>query len=170
MFERSTKSGTSRSGGSPDGRLIRCVPLRNAFNIRSASSMVSILTPRCNRSSEIFYNSLFPCEPTRCSPRVESKMKLAKDKKSLTVNDSLTLSGIPPEAFNYRLGNRSALEWVIDQYQVYTDKRTGITSDPNAWGEEHGHPEYIVELVARVITVSLETQEIVHSLPEKYAP
>ncbi len=64
------------------------------------------------------------------SYRVE-KMKLSKDKRTLVVNDSLALEGIPPEVFDYRLGNRSALDWVIDQYQVSTDKRSGITSDPN---------------------------------------
>ncbi len=103
------------------------------------------------------------------SPRVESKMKLSKDKRSLSVNDSLTLSGIPEAAFNYRLGNRSALDWIIDQYQVYTDPRTHITSDPNAWGEEHDDPEYIVNLVARIITVSLETMKIVDGLPKEFA-
>ncbi|MEK7710604.1 MAG: type ISP restriction/modification enzyme [Planctomycetota bacterium] len=103
------------------------------------------------------------------SPRVESKMKLTKDKTALMVNESLTLTGIPPATFDYKLGNRSALDWVIDQYQVYTDKRTGITSDPNAWGEEHDNPEYIIELLARVITVSLETLKIVKGLPKEYA-
>jgi len=49
----------------------------------------------------------------------------------LKVNDSLTLGGIPPEVFDYRLGNRSAVDWVIDQYRIKTDKRSGITSDPN---------------------------------------
>lgn len=53
--------------------------------------------------------------------RVE-RMRLAKDKGSIIYNDFLTLAGIPPEAFEYRLGNRSALEWIIDQYQVSTDK------------------------------------------------
>ena len=53
-------------------------------------------------------------------------MKLAKDKSSLVVNRSLTLGGIPPETFEYRLGNRSALDWVIDQYQISEDKRSGI--------------------------------------------
>lgn len=60
------------------------------------------------------------------SYRVEDKMRLSKDKLRLTVNRSLTLAGIPSEAFEYRLGNRSALEWVVDQYQVSTDKRSGI--------------------------------------------
>lgn len=62
------------------------------------------------------------------SYRVDDKMRLSKDKLLLTVNPSLTLAGIPPEAFNYRLGNRSALDWVIDQYQVSTDKRSGIAN------------------------------------------
>ncbi len=77
------------------------------------------------------------------SYRVEDKMRLAKDHRSLKINDSLTLGGIPPETFEYRLGNRSALEWVIDQYQVTEDKHSGIRSDPNRPDD----PEYIVRLV-----------------------
>ena len=82
-------------------------------------------------------------EITPLSYRVEDKMRLSKDKTRLTVNPSLTLAGIPPQAFEYRLGNRSALDWVIDQYQVCTDKRSGITSDPN----REDDPQYIVRLV-----------------------
>jgi len=92
--------------------------------------------------------------------RVE-KMKLSKDKASIVYNEFLTISGIPPETYEYRLGNRSALEWVIDQYQVSTDKRSGITNDPNRLDD----PEYIVRLIGQVITVSLETVKIVKSLP-----
>ena len=76
-------------------------------------------------------------------------------------NDFLTLDGIPPEAFEYRLGNRSALEWVIDQYQVTEDKHSGIRSDPNRADD----PEYIVRLVGQVIRVSVETAKIVKSFP-----
>jgi predicted helicase len=100
----------------------------------------------------------------KCLPlsyRVEDKMRLAKDHRSLKVNDSLTLGGIPPETFEYRLGNRSALEWVIDQYQVTEDKHSGIRSDPNRPDD----PEYIVRLVGQVIRVSLETVKLVKSLP-----
>jgi hypothetical protein len=100
------------------------------------------------------------------SYRIEDKMRLSKDKLRLTINPSLTLSGIPPDAFNYRLGNRSALEWVIDQYQVSTDKRSGITSDPN----RDDDPEYIVRLVAQVVRVSMETVKIVGSLPKEFEP
>ena len=100
------------------------------------------------------------------SYRVEDKMRLAKDKLRLAVNPSLTLAGIPPEAFEYRLGNRSAVEWVIDQYQVSTDKRSGITSDPN----REDDPEYIVRLVGQVVRVSLETVKIVKGLPAEFEP
>jgi predicted helicase len=94
------------------------------------------------------------------SYRVEDKMRLSKDRKSLKVNDSLTLAGIPPEAFEYRLGNRSALEWVIDQYQVTEDKHSGIRSDPNRPDD----PEYIVRLVGQVVRVSLGTVRIVGAI------
>jgi predicted helicase len=89
------------------------------------------------------------------SQRVE-KMKLSADKQSLRVNESLTLEGIPAEAFEYRLGSRSALEWVIDQYQVKGE------SDPN----REDDPGYIVRLVGQVVRVSVATAQIVKSLPD----
>jgi predicted helicase len=97
------------------------------------------------------------------SYRVE-KMRLAKDKLSLAVNDSLTLERIPPAVFDYRLGNRSALDWVVDQYQVSEDKRSGICSDPNRADD----PEYIVRLVGQVVRVSVETADIVNGLPAEF--
>ena len=92
--------------------------------------------------------------------RVE-KMRLTRDKRAIVYNDFLTLDGIPPETFAYRLGNRSALEWVIDQYKVSTDQRSGITNDPNREDE----PDYIVKLLGKVVTVSLETQKLIAQLP-----
>ena len=92
--------------------------------------------------------------------RVE-KMKLSKDKTSLIYNEFLTLANVPTKAFDYRLGTRSALEWIIDQYRVKTDKRSGIVNDPNRADD----PQYIVKLIGKVITVSLETVDIVGKLP-----
>ncbi|RKU27352.1 DNA helicase [Candidatus Poribacteria bacterium] len=89
------------------------------------------------------------------------KMKLSKDKTSLVYNDFLTISGIPKEVYEYRLGTRSALEWVVDQYRIKTDKRSGIVNDPNRADDER----YIVDLIGRVIGVSLRTVEIVNGLP-----
>ena len=82
----------------------------------------------------------------------------------LIVNESLTLGGIPLRALDYRLGNRSALEWVVDQYQVSEDKRSKIVSDPNHDDDE----QYIVRLVGQVIRVSVETMDIVDALPAAY--
>jgi predicted helicase len=92
--------------------------------------------------------------------RVE-RMKLSKDKSELRYNEFLTLRGIPTAAFDYRLGNRSALEWVIDQYRVSADPRSGIRNDPN----REDDPQYILRLIGQVITVSLETQQIIAALP-----
>lgn len=94
------------------------------------------------------------------------KMRLSKDKTQLKYNDFLTLTGIPPEVFEYHLGNPSALDWIIDQYQVTTDKRSGITNNPNRLEDE----QYIVRLIKQVITVSLETVKIVKNLPDLGLP
>jgi predicted helicase len=93
--------------------------------------------------------------------RVE-KMRLSKDRAALHYNATLTLEGIPPETFDYKLGSRSALEWVIDQYRVHTDKASGIENDPNRADD----PAYIIRLVKKVVTVSLETQKVVNAFPE----
>lgn len=92
--------------------------------------------------------------------RVE-KMRYNKDKTQIVYNDFLTLAEIPLEAHEYRLGNRSALDWIVDQYQVSTDKRSGITNDPNREGDK----QYIVKLIKRIVTVSLGTMKIVQALP-----
>ena len=91
--------------------------------------------------------------------RVE-QMRFSKDKTQIRYNDFLTLAGIPAEVFQYRLGNRSALEWVVDQYRVKTDRRSGIENNPNRADDE----EYIVDLIRKVINVSLETGRIVEKL------
>ena len=81
----------------------------------------------------------------------------------LRYNDRLLATDIPERAFAYRLGNRSALEWVIDQYRVKTDKRSGITHDPNGYSDDE---KYIVHLIERVIAVSLKTVDIVEHVAE----
>ena len=88
-------------------------------------------------------------------------IKLSRDKASLFYNDFLTLSGISAEVYDYGLGNRSALEWVIDQYRVTRDADGNIVSDPNRPDDE----EYIVRLIGQVVHVSVETLKIVRCLP-----
>ena len=91
--------------------------------------------------------------------RVE-KMRLSPDKTRLKYNESLTLAGIPAEALAYRLGKRSALEWVVAQYRVKSERRSGIVNDAN----DVENPRYIVELIGSVISVSLETVKIIEAL------
>ena len=100
--------------------------------------------------------------------RVE-KMAWAKDGKTvrkdmLVVNPSLTLAGIPKEAHEYVVNGRTPLEWLIERYQVSTHAESGIKNDPNKWGEEHDYSEYIVELVKRIVRLSVETVRLVGEL------
>ncbi|HLP28747.1 MAG TPA: type ISP restriction/modification enzyme [Candidatus Didemnitutus sp.] len=85
--------------------------------------------------------------------RVTKMKRNKKDPTQLIVNDFLTLTGIPANVDEYKLGNRSALDWIVDQYQISTDKRSGITNDPN----REDDPMYIVRLIKKVVTVSVET-------------
>ena len=87
------------------------------------------------------------------------------DKSALIYNAGITLSGIPEKAHRYRLGSRSALEWLVDRYQVKLDKPSGIVNDPNDWASEQGNPRYILDLVKRVTAVSVRTVDIVEGLP-----
>ena len=88
------------------------------------------------------------------------------DATRVIYNASITLAEIPTEAHEYRLGSRSAIDWLIDRYQIRTNTNTGITNDPNDWAAEHDDPRYILDLVKRVTTVSVKTMEIVKGLPE----
>lgn len=91
--------------------------------------------------------------------------KLTEDKTTLIYNSRISLAGIPPEALEYIVNGKPALEWVIERYQVTTDKDSGIVNDPNDWAIEHDDPAYIFNLVKRVVRVSVETVKVVKSLP-----
>ncbi|HEX7340207.1 MAG TPA: type ISP restriction/modification enzyme [Rhodanobacteraceae bacterium] len=103
--------------------------------------------------------------------RVE-KMKVpksgkAKDLTRLIYNAHLTVTGIPPEAYDYVVNGKPALDWVIERQRVKTDKASHIVNDANAWATETMHnPRYPLELFLRVITVSLETMKLVRALPK----
>ncbi|MDA8111196.1 MAG: damage-inducible protein, partial [Nitrospiraceae bacterium] len=88
-----------------------------------------------------------------------------KDKSVIYYNDDITITDIPLEAYDYVVNGKPAVEWIMDQYQVYTDPESGITNDPNLWCKEHGDPLYIFNLVLRVVRVSMETVKIVRGLP-----
>jgi hypothetical protein len=95
------------------------------------------------------------------SYRVTGRMRLNKTAGTIEVNNSLTLSGIP---FNYVLGTRSALEWVVDQYRLEEDEGGTVTSDPN----DPQNERYIVHLIERVTTVSIDTMALSPSYLRKW--
>ncbi len=92
------------------------------------------------------------------------------DRSVIVYNPRVTITGIPEEAERYMLGSRSALAWIIDRYQVKTDKASRIVNDPNDWCDEHDDPTYIVDLIKRVTTVSVETLKIIDSLSGSGGP
>jgi predicted helicase len=87
-----------------------------------------------------------------------------QDHGAIIYNTKVTIAGIPEEAERYLLGSRSALGWIIDRYRVTTDKASGIVNDPNDWCDEHDDPTYIIDLIKKITTVSVETMRIVDGL------
>ena len=93
-----------------------------------------------------------------------------KDFTRLEYNDYVTLTGIPAQAQGYSISGRSPLEWIIDRYHVKTDKASGIVNDPNDFLREQGRPDAVVDLIKRLVTVSMRTQELLATLPPLEIP
>ena len=96
-----------------------------------------------------------------------SKMKFgvknkAIDKTTIIYNSKITLSGIPLQAYEYIVNGKPALEWIMERYQLTRDKDSGITNNPNHWSDD---PRYIIDLIKRIVRVSIESVKIVNSLP-----
>jgi predicted helicase len=95
------------------------------------------------------------------------KMRFPKkdQKETIIFNSKITISNIPMEAYEYKVNGKSAIEWVMERYQVTAHKENGIVNDPNDWANEVGNPRYILDLLLSVINVSIQTVDIVKSLP-----
>ena len=93
------------------------------------------------------------------------KGNAAKDKSVIVYNDDLTIRNIPLEAQEYVVNKKSALDWIVERCGVSVDKASHIINDYNDYAAEMGDERYILNLILRVITVSLETVKIVKSLP-----
>ncbi|MEU6884081.1 DEAD/DEAH box helicase [Streptomyces viridosporus] len=103
-----------------------------------------------------------PSELYRVAKMKIPKIKGQADRSTIVYNTRVKLTNIPEEAYRYQLGARSAIEWIVDRYQVKVDKASEIINDPNDWSDD---PRYIIDLLKRIVTVSLETMRIVDSLP-----
>jgi len=99
------------------------------------------------------------------------KMKFGKkdnsiDKSTIIFNESIVLTQIPLETYDYIVNGKPALEWVMENYQIYQDPLTQITNNPNDWGIDNNEPDYILNLVKKVITVSINSKKIIDGLPK----
>ena len=99
--------------------------------------------------------------------RVEKMRFPKKDQKdTILYNSAITISNIPLEAYEYVVNGKSAIEWIMERYQITTHKESQITNDPNDWADEVGNPRYILDLLLSIINVSVQTREIVGKLPK----
>ena len=89
--------------------------------------------------------------------------KLENDRSTIIFNTDITIRNIPEKAYEYVVNGRSAIEWIMDQYQIKTDKKSGITDNPNDFSND---PKYIFNLLLRIINVSVQTVDLVNSLPK----
>jgi predicted helicase len=101
----------------------------------------------------------------RVADPLDPKGAKVEDRSRIVYNDWITIGGIPEQAHDYELGSRSAIAWVMESNRVRIDKASGIRNDPNDWAIEHNDPTYILDLVGRVVTVSMRTLDLLDELP-----
>jgi len=96
------------------------------------------------------------------------KMRFPKkdQKDTIIFNSKITIENIPVQAYEYVVNGKSAIEWIMERYQVTTHKESQIKNDPNDWAAEVGNPRYILDLLLSIINVSVQTVEIVNNLPK----
>lgn len=108
-------------------------------------------------------NPSYKVTKMRFAKKRDENGKLVNDLSTIIFNSDLTISNIPEKAYEYVVNGRSAIEWIIDQYQVKTDKKSGITDDPNDYSDDE---KYIFNLLLRIINVSVQTVDLINSLPK----
>ncbi|MGG9964727.1 DEAD/DEAH box helicase [Ferruginibacter sp. SUN106] len=96
------------------------------------------------------------------------KMRFPKkdQKETILYNSKITIENIPAKAYEYVVNGKSAIEWIMERYQITTHKESGITNNPNDWADEVGNPKYILDLLLSIINVSVQTVDIVNGLPK----
>ena len=100
--------------------------------------------------------------------RVWDKMRFKSkdDKSTIIYNGNIRIENIPAKAYEYVVNGKSAIEWIVERYCVSQDKKSLIKNDANDWAREHHKPRYILDLLLSVINVSVQTVDIVKSLPK----
>ena len=93
------------------------------------------------------------------------RFKSKQDKSVIIYNGNIIIENIPAKAYEYIVNGKSAIEWIVERYAVTQDKKSLIRNDANDWSREHHKPRYILDLLLSVINVSVQTVDIVASLP-----
>lgn len=110
-----------------------------------------------------FINPSYKVTKMRFAKKRDEKGKSVNNLSTIIFNSDITISNIPEKAYEYVVNGRSAIEWIIDQYQVKTDRKSGIKDDPNDYSEDE---KYIFNLLLRIINVSVQTVDLINSLPK----
>ncbi|WP_347022480.1 DEAD/DEAH box helicase [Bacteroides ovatus] len=108
----------------------------------------------------------FAVEKMRFAKVRDENGKLVADKSKIIYNRHITIENIPPQAYDYIVNGKSAIEWIMERYAVTIDKASLIKNDPNDWSREHNQPRYILDLLLSVIMLSCKTVEIISELPK----
>lgn len=108
-------------------------------------------------------NPSYKVTKMRFAKKRDEKGKSVNDLSTIIFNSDITISNIPEKVYEYVVNGRSAIEWIIDQYQVKTDKKSKITDDPNEYSDDE---KYIFNLLLRIINVSIQTVDLINSLPK----
>lgn len=112
---------------------------------------------------EMIDNPSYRVEKMKFLKNRNSKIDEPNDRSTIIFNNDIKISNIPEKAYEYVVNGRSAIEWIMEQYRVKTDKDSGITDDPNEFSDD---PKYIFNLLLRIINVSLQTVDLIHQLPK----
>jgi predicted helicase len=96
----------------------------------------------------------------------KTKLRADKTNGTIEIDSHTTLTGVPPSAWEYKLGNRSALEWILDQYKEKKPQDATIAERFNTYKFED-YKEQVIDLLKRVCTVSAKTMEIINKMPDK---
>ncbi len=153
-FQAFSKAGRDLAHWHLNYETVECYPVQ--FDLTGSIGKLSALKPEQFRVVKMKH------------PKLKDPVtgKSVNDKSTVIYNETITVTGIPLEAYDYVVNGKSAIDWVMERQAVTTDKDSGIVNDANLWATETmNNPSYPLELLQRVITVSLETMKIVNSLP-----
>ncbi len=120
-----------------------------------------------NYESVPAYEDVIVTGAESCFYKVDKMRFPRKDQKDTIIyNSNITIDNIPDKAYEYVVNGKSAIEWIMERYQITVHKESGIRNDPNDWAREIGKPRYILDLLLSIINVSIQTVDIVNGLPK----